>query len=55
MFSPARILALVAALGLFFFSAYVYVNTGDWVAAVFAVGSLCYLVFFLTVYKRNNP
>jgi hypothetical protein len=55
MFSTAQVLALLAAVGMFIFSAYMYLNTGDWVASVFALGSLCYFVFFLLIYKRNNP
>jgi hypothetical protein len=39
-------LALAAAM--FLFSAGMYVHSGDWVAAVFAVGSLAYGAFFLT-------
>ena len=32
---------------MFAFSAYMYWRSGDWVAAVFAVGSLAYGAFFL--------
>ena len=38
----------IAAL-MFLFSAGVYIKSGDWVAAVFAVGSLAYGAFFLAV------
>jgi hypothetical protein len=33
---------------MFAFSTWVYLNSGDWVAAVFAVASGAYAVFFLT-------
>jgi LEA14-like dessication related protein len=33
---------------MFLFSAWMYQRTGDWVAAVFAIGSLAYAVFFYT-------
>lgn len=33
---------------MFAFSTWVYLNSGDWVAAVFAVASAAYAVFFLT-------
>ncbi len=55
MFTPARIIGLLAALGMFVFSVFIYLKTGDWVAAVFAVGSLAYFVFFLWHYNRNTP
>lgn len=55
MFTPERILALLVALGMFVFSVYMYSTTGDWVAGLFALGSLMYFVFFLQVYKRKKP
>jgi hypothetical protein len=33
---------------MFAFSAWMYQATGDWVAAVFAIGSLAYGLFFLS-------
>ena len=33
---------------MFAFSTWVYLNSGDWVAAVFAVASAAYAIFFLT-------
>jgi hypothetical protein len=54
MFTPERTLRLLVALGMFIFSMFIYRESGDWVAAIFALGSLCYFVFFLLVYKRNN-
>jgi hypothetical protein len=47
MSSVARLAGLVLAVAMFGFSAWMYMTTGDWVAAVFAVGSLLYCVFFL--------
>tara|TARA_R110000850_G_scaffold79586_4_gene171553 strand:+ start:711 stop:878 length:168 start_codon:yes stop_codon:yes gene_type:complete len=55
MFTPERTLGLLVALGMFLFSVFIYFNTGDWVAGIFALGSLMYFVFFLLVYKRKNP
>ncbi len=55
MFTPERIIALLLALGMLIFSVFIYLKTGDWVAAVFVLGSLAYLVFFLLHYKRNAP
>jgi hypothetical protein len=55
MFTIQRTLGLLAALGMFIFSVYIYLQTGDWVAALFALGSLGYFVFFLLHYKRNAP
>jgi hypothetical protein len=55
VFSPARTLGLLAAVAMFVFSVYIFINTGDWVAAVFALGSLSYFVFFLAYYKGKTP
>ncbi|CAA0119712.1 Uncharacterised protein [Halioglobus japonicus] len=55
MFTFQRTLGLLAALGMFIFSVFIYLRTGDWVAAIFALGSLAYFVFFLSHYKRNAP
>ena len=41
-----RVVGLVATGAMFLFSAWMYQRTGDWVAAVFAVGSLGYGLFF---------
>ena len=46
MFTPERTLGLLVALGMFLFSVFIYFNTGDWVAGIFALGSLMYFVFF---------
>lgn len=50
-----RILGLLAAGAMFLFSAWMYQRTGDWVAAVFAVGSLGYGVFFYSRYGGGKP
>jgi hypothetical protein len=44
----ARIIALIIALAMFVFSVWVYNNTGDWVAVVFALGSVAYAIYFFT-------
>lgn len=54
VFTPERILGLLVALGMFIFSVFIYRATADWVAGLFALGSVCYFVFFLLVYKRKN-
>ncbi|MEP4148101.1 MAG: hypothetical protein ABJL54_12830 [Halioglobus sp.] len=41
-----KTLGLVATAVMFAFSTWMFQQTGDWVAAVFAVGSLAYGVFF---------
>lgn len=42
-----RLIGLSLTAAMFAFSTYVFLNTGDWVAAVFALGSLGYGFFFL--------
>lgn len=49
-----RIIGLLAAFTMFLFSSYLYLTAGDWVAAVFAAGSLGYMVFFYAVYPRGG-
>ena len=41
-----KLLALFLSAGMFAFSAWMFVETGDWVALVFAAGSLAYGFFF---------
>ena len=48
MSPTARIIALVIAAAMFFFSAWVYSRTVDWVAVVFALGSVAYGVYFFS-------
>ena len=43
-----KAVALVITLVMFVFSIWVYNNTGDWVAIVFAVGSIAYAIFFFS-------
>jgi hypothetical protein len=50
-----RIIGLLVAVVMFCFSGFMYFNSGDWVAAVFALGSLGYFLFFLTTYPRIKP
>ena len=49
-----RIVGLLAALLMFLFSTYLFLQTGDWVAAVFAAGSLGYMVFFYLLYPGGE-
>lgn len=44
----SRRIGIVVAGTMFLFSAATYLNNGDWVAAVFAAGSLAYGVFFFS-------
>ncbi|MFK8048871.1 MAG: hypothetical protein AB8B81_10600 [Halioglobus sp.] len=48
----AKSLGLIAALGMGLFSGNIYMQTGDWVAAVFCVGSAAYFLFFIS--KHTN-
>ncbi len=43
-----KAVALVITLAMFLFSIWVYTNTGDWVAIVFALGSVAYAIFFFS-------
>ncbi len=46
MSPTAKLIGLVLAVLMFVFSCWMYVTTGDWVAAVFALGSVAYALFF---------
>lgn len=48
MSPAARIIALVIAAAMFVFSTWMYSRTGDWVAVVFALGSVAYGVYFFS-------
>ena len=48
MSNTGRLVGLAAAALMFAFSAWMYLQTGDWVAALFALGSLAYGVFFMS-------
>lgn len=50
----ARYIGLIIALLMAAFSAYVYTNTGDWVAAVFCLGSVGYCLFFASGRAKNG-
>ena len=52
--TTGRVIGLAIASAMFLFSAYVYTSSGDWVAAVFALGSLGYGVFFLSTAKNSK-
>ena len=49
-----HVLGLALALLMLVFSSYVYYKTGDWVAAVFVLGSVGYTIFFGSVLRRNG-
>ena len=53
MSGSGRIVGLVVTGAMFLFSAWMYQRTGDWVAAVFAAGSLAYGVFFYSQAGRS--
>jgi hypothetical protein len=49
-----KLIALMVALAMFLFSSYMYIKTGDWVAAVFVVGSIGYALLFFLSSKNHN-
>lgn len=49
-----RLLGLALTALMFAFSAFMFTKTGDWVAAVFAAGSLAYALFFLLANERKD-
>ena len=48
MSQTGRVVGLIATGAMFLFSAWIYQRNGDWVAAVFALGSLAYGAFFFS-------
>ena len=54
MGSLPRMLALVAAIAMLVFSLYMYSNTGDWVAMVFALGSIAYIALFASMARKKD-
>lgn len=54
MSNLGRTVGLLLAIIMFVCSVVVYLNTGDWVAAVFALGSLGYGLFFFSQYQRKD-
>ena len=50
----ARLLGFVLSLAFFVFSTVMFFNTWDWVAALFALGSLGYSAFFIHGYRQGK-
>ena len=50
----ARAIGIVVTLAMLVFSAWMYLQTGDWVALLFAVFSLGYGVFFFSITPRDR-
>jgi hypothetical protein len=46
-----KLVALFLSAAMFAFSSWIYLETGDWVALVFALGSLAYGGYFATGVK----
>ena len=55
MSPTARLIGLIAAIAMLLFSAWMYLQTGDWVALIFILGSLGYIVLFLTTSTGRTP
>lgn len=55
MSNVGRAIGLLLAITMFVGCMLVYRRTGDWVAAVFAVGSLGYCMFFIAGLRRKVP
>lgn len=51
---PARLFGLILSLAFFVFSVVMFFKTWDWVAAVFALGSLGYSVYFIRSYQERK-
>ena len=52
MSGTPRLIGLILALAMLAFSAYMYCQTGDWVAAVFLLGSIGYVIVFFSTGKE---
>ncbi len=52
--NSARRAGLAAAVAMFVFSLWMYSRSGDWVAAVFALGSVAYVLFFVGAGSRGE-
>ena len=50
----ARTFGLIAAITMGIFSAYIFLVTGDWVAAVFFIGSLIYSLIFYSIARSAS-
>lgn len=55
MSAVSRVIALAVAVAMFLFSTWMYTRTGDWVAAVFALGSVAYGFYFFTSGRDGRP
>jgi hypothetical protein len=49
-----KLVALFLSAGMFAFSVWMYLETGDWVALVFALGSLAYGAYFASGIKGRR-
>lgn len=47
MSNAGKTIGMILSAVMFAFSAFMYTQTGDWVAAVFALGSVGYALFFI--------
>lgn len=54
MSQAARMAGLVVTLLMLVFSGWMFLQTGDWVAMIFAAVSLGYGIFFLSVTPRGG-
>ena len=50
----AQLLGVTLSLAFFVFSVVMFFKTGDWVAAVFALGSLGYSLYFIRSYQERK-
>jgi hypothetical protein len=50
-----KTVGLLLATAMFVFSLWMFSRGGDWVAAVFAIGSAAYGIFFFTSGKNKSP
>jgi len=48
MSNAGKTVGMLLSAVMFAFSAFMYTQTGDWVAAVFALGSVGYALFFIS-------
>lgn len=55
MSQTGRWIGLILTAAMLAFSTWIYLNTGDWVALVFAVGSFGYGVFFASTGLGGKP
>lgn len=55
MSRTGRAIGIALTAAMFAFSTFVYMKNGDWVAALFALGSLAYGIFFLQASGEGSP